>query len=381
MLLKSFELMRKKLGLRKTPSAPDVGSASTAGDAAAGGDEVMEGRNEGSTATAEPLSDSDKELLLDLLDAMQRTGADYTNTFRALMAVDPLGADLATPHGAGAGSQSAGSPTVEVVVGVGGGQTVVASGAGPDSQASDPVLSYILTQLASVAEMAEASKPTMPIAQLLMLQNLAAQHEELASHVAGEMAKHEAYKALKARPESAKKEEDVALWTEWLSRYRARLRADVPPGIQEARERSDHAAHAQLRALASSRLEEMTSVTPQFILRNWIAHQAIKQAEEGDFTEVRRVLALMTDPYGRHLGPVPAGPEAGLAYDAAMSHQDAPNTALEGSSHLPAPSAGPCLPVKGDACGSTGGASGRGDADLARYTERPPPWALDLKVT
>lgn len=39
------------------------------------------------------------------------------------------------------------------------------------------------------------------------------------------------------------------------------------------------------------------SNNPRFILRNYIAQNAISAAEKGDFTEVRRVLKLLENPY------------------------------------------------------------------------------------
>lgn len=35
----------------------------------------------------------------------------------------------------------------------------------------------------------------------------------------------------------------------------------------------------------------------RYVLRNWIAQQAIEKAEEGDFSEVRRVLHLLRNPF------------------------------------------------------------------------------------
>ena len=38
----------------------------------------------------------------------------------------------------------------------------------------------------------------------------------------------------------------------------------------------------------------------RFILRNYIAQNAIDAAEKGDFSEVRRVLKMIEDPYSEH---------------------------------------------------------------------------------
>ncbi|HEX6706541.1 MAG TPA: YdiU family protein [Albitalea sp.] len=63
----------------------------------------------------------------------------------------------------------------------------------------------------------------------------------------------------------------------WAARYRDRLRA----------EHSDDAA----RALAMKR------VNPKYILRNHLAQEAIHRAQNGDFTEVQRLLKVLQRPY------------------------------------------------------------------------------------
>ena len=41
----------------------------------------------------------------------------------------------------------------------------------------------------------------------------------------------------------------------------------------------------------------MNSVNPKFILRNHILEKSIQMAENGDFSEVNRLLELFKDPY------------------------------------------------------------------------------------
>jgi len=45
------------------------------------------------------------------------------------------------------------------------------------------------------------------------------------------------------------------------------------------------------------RMEDMQSINPRYILRNWIAQAAIQRAEEDDFSEVQFLLQLLTNPY------------------------------------------------------------------------------------
>ncbi|CAN0424981.1 unnamed protein product [Ascophyllum nodosum] len=83
---------------------------------------------------------------------------------------------------------------------------------------------------------------------------------------------------MEALDDSGKEAQDVATWTAWLSRYLDRL------GREEGFD-------------ANRRLDTMGDVNPAFILRNWVAQEAIEDAEKGDFAGVRRVLRLLESPF------------------------------------------------------------------------------------
>jgi serine/tyrosine/threonine adenylyltransferase len=68
----------------------------------------------------------------------------------------------------------------------------------------------------------------------------------------------------------------------WAARYRERLSAEGSV---------DAARHAR-----------MDRVNPKYVLRNWVAQQAISRAQEGDYAEVDRVLALVSAPFDEHPG-------------------------------------------------------------------------------
>jgi uncharacterized protein YdiU (UPF0061 family) len=75
---------------------------------------------------------------------------------------------------------------------------------------------------------------------------------------------------------------DRAAFDAWATEYRARLRA----------EGSDDAARRVV----------MDAANPRYVLRNYLAQQAIVQAEQGDYGEVDRLLALLSRPYQEQPG-------------------------------------------------------------------------------
>lgn len=115
-------------------------------------------------------------------------------------------------------------------------------------------------------------------------------------------------------------------WADWLQEYRARLEKD--------RKGASDAA-----AWQAERVRVMHASNPKYILRNYIAQNAIEAAENGDFSEVRRVLKLLETPYCM-VG------ETAEALEAAEPEE-------------------------------TGGAAGR----RRSYSSKPPLWAAELCVT
>ena len=68
----------------------------------------------------------------------------------------------------------------------------------------------------------------------------------------------------------------------WLARYAERLRRD---GSEDP-----------------ARREEMTSVNPEYVLRNWIAQEAIERAEQKDFGLIESLRLLFREPFREHPG-------------------------------------------------------------------------------
>ena len=71
-------------------------------------------------------------------------------------------------------------------------------------------------------------------------------------------------------------------FTRWYQHYRARLEVDALP--------------------EESRHQQMLAVNPKYILRNYLAQQAIERAQEGDFSEVETLHNLLQKPFDEQPG-------------------------------------------------------------------------------
>jgi uncharacterized protein YdiU (UPF0061 family) len=75
----------------------------------------------------------------------------------------------------------------------------------------------------------------------------------------------------------AKRDEATGPCNDWLARYAARLHRDPLP-------------HDERRA-------RMHAANPRYVLRNYLAQQAIDRAEQGDYSEIHELLDVMRRPY------------------------------------------------------------------------------------
>jgi uncharacterized protein YdiU (UPF0061 family) len=71
--------------------------------------------------------------------------------------------------------------------------------------------------------------------------------------------------------------ERKTVWLDWVHEYFELLAAEGVPQPE--------------------RKAQMDSVNPKYVLRNYLCQSAIDQAEQGDFSEVQRLLKLMERPY------------------------------------------------------------------------------------
>jgi len=77
--------------------------------------------------------------------------------------------------------------------------------------------------------------------------------------------------------DEARREQHGPQFNEWLNRYAARVRDDAFSPAQ--------------------RQEKMHSTNPKYVLRNYLAQQAIDRAEQGDYAGIHELLEVMRRPY------------------------------------------------------------------------------------
>ncbi|XP_059510599.1 selenoprotein O1 isoform X2 [Stegostoma tigrinum] len=194
----------------------------------------------------------DKELVSELLHVFQITGADFTNTFRLLSEFPVPG--ISTHF------------TLE------------------------EFLEKQIAQCVSLEELKLASKPRMDPRQLSMLLALSQTNSQLfdllgnKDEITRELNRIELFSELEEMTSEELLSKQRKAWTDWLQKYRSRLE-------NEAKDVDDAAD------LNTERVKVMNSNNPKFILRNYIAQNAITAAENGDFSEVRQVLKLLEHPY------------------------------------------------------------------------------------
>ncbi|MGV8960350.1 MAG: protein adenylyltransferase SelO [Stenotrophomonas sp.] len=69
---------------------------------------------------------------------------------------------------------------------------------------------------------------------------------------------------------------------EWLQRYARRVQDDLLP--------------------ATARVQKMRVANPLYVLRNWLAQEAIERAEQGDYAGISELLEVMRHPYAEQPG-------------------------------------------------------------------------------
>jgi len=83
-----------------------------------------------------------------------------------------------------------------------------------------------------------------------------------------------------------KRNNDKDLWLKFFQIYVGRLEIEIKGLSPEEKIK-----------VQQERISLMNLNNPKFILRNYIAQNAIELAEKGDYSEVKRLLKLLSDPY------------------------------------------------------------------------------------
>ncbi|CAL8292532.1 unnamed protein product [Boreogadus saida] len=247
----------------------------------------------------------DETLITTLLQTMQNTGADFSNTFRCLGEIP--------------------CPTE-------GEQGVV-------REATD----LLLEQCTSLEELRVANKPTMEPRELAMLLSMAQSNPALFQMISDRKTIGRQLEKLNKTQELAElNQEDLRgqqaqEWTDWVTSYRKRLARELE-------------GQSNVQEVLDDRLRVMNSTNPRVVLRNYIAQNAIEAAENGDFSEVQRVLKVLEDPFSAQ--PSVKQP-ASVGVEQAVSDPQG-------------------------AVSSTAAAASR---KVVCYHSRPPAWATDISVS
>lgn len=200
--------------------------------------------------------EGDVSLYEELLDLMEMTGADFTNTFRALHSLQHL----------------------------------------PQRGEIELLAERIVTECcSSIESLREMYRPLIPSEKLKdiaaiaersphMLTLMGVNAEFLTTHLKRDK-KFQKFQSITS-------EKDFSpIWIDWLQKYEQRLARVV--------KECDKESHAVAQK-DKERVEMMQKANPRFVLRNYIAQNAIQLSERGDDSEVKRVLAILSDPYDQH---------------------------------------------------------------------------------
>ncbi|GFS38767.1 protein adenylyltransferase SelO, mitochondrial [Nephila pilipes] len=197
----------------------------------------------------------DENLVQELFDTMEKSGADFTNTFLCFLIID-------------------------------------ASDTNKLQNSLSVAKEKILENCYSLEVLLNTCQPNISSVQQQMFLAIANSNPDIIEQLgrAGLTFKRilsqiEKAKTLENMTEESKSENDRHIWTEWLNKYKLRLEQDFK------------AFNGDAVNYNNERINVMKSSNPRFILRNYIAQEAIEKAENGDFSSVRKLVELLENPY------------------------------------------------------------------------------------
>ncbi|KNC77329.1 hypothetical protein SARC_10209 [Sphaeroforma arctica JP610] len=205
------------------------------------------------------VEESDRELVSELFATMNDTGCDMTALFREL-------ADVPVTEG------TVNQPQLQRFI--------------EDS---------ILPLCCSSRLMAKRIRPDMPLATMQRLIDLGEEKPGILLSYTGRTVEY--FKKLIESNNTANEmdTEDVSIrdqrvrdkWGVWLPQYIERLHREVE--VEPA---------TSVSAMNTARKAKMATTNPKFTFKNHLAQEAIEMAENGDYTEIDRLLTVMCDPFG-----------------------------------------------------------------------------------
>ncbi|PRP85228.1 hypothetical protein PROFUN_06998 [Planoprotostelium fungivorum] len=194
--------------------------------------------------------EKDGELIEELIDTLQSTCADMTNSLRLLSSLLP-------PF---------------------------------NTQRIDELLPKLLSQCSDANTLADKSMPSMSPQEIQMFLRLPAEVLRAVGKTP-EMVKKQVellqkYHELQGLTDEEKKERDAHQWRAFLVHYAERCKREVEGAGED---------------YIKERAEKMNSVNPKFVLRNHLAQEAIEAAEKGDYTEFWSLYEVLKKPFEEHL--------------------------------------------------------------------------------
>ena len=102
-----------------------------------------------------------------------------------------------------------------------------------------------------------------------------------------ELKKFEEFEKIKDKfTEAGKAAADASAWSAWIAQYRTRVQ-----------EMGAGRGSEEIKELNKERMRAIKGSSPKYVLRNYIAQEAIAKAEKGDYSEVESLLKRFHDPY------------------------------------------------------------------------------------
>jgi len=196
----------------------------------------------------------------------------------------------------------------------------------PDTEEDCTNLESIQSVIDSIFElrtkkslMCKRKKPQFAKMQLMKLKEIMDTQPELLKYINAdpkfiekELQKDEEYTKLVASEESELDKETRESLNNFVITYRKRL-------FQDFMNRDEQ--ELTLEEFNSQRVSNMLKTNPKFILRNHLAQECIKKAEEGDYSMIDGLLKVLESPFDEHDGTPDhwSAPAPESAYDLCVS--------------------------------------------------------------